>query len=424
MTAQTSSASDPFNKALADWREGRFAVALAGLRRATKGGDAGCASLLLQLSAEPVAPSNARAAAARAVLAAPAAPQQCRHAAFLRASGYGMDADPASALTQRLAQARAGDALAMTEIALLSALGDNAVTRGEDGPDPVRTQLETAAAAGSAAATAALMRLGLERGALSPVARRQADALGRSGHPLAASLIPAAIALPDAAASRAQATDDSWPAAEDLVATILNLPPQSRSETLNQTPRMARWTGFLPAILCDYLITAATPLLNPARIFDPETGQARPDPYRQSLTAALPDGAMDLVLWAIKLRMAGLAGARYDQGEPLAVLIYRPGEQYRPHVDYLSEDGGSASANLARRGQRLATSLVRLNHEFTGGDTVFPRLDQRWTGQRGDALQFDNTDADGRGDPMTLHAGEPVNSGMKILASLWLRERA
>ena len=416
MSDSKQSLSDPFQRALADWQAGRGEAALAGLRAAVTGGDAGCASLLLQLSADPAAPDAAQAAAAAAVLAAPDTPLIRRHAGFLRARGYGMDADPGAALAQRLREAAAGDAQAMAEIGLLVLLAE-----GEH--DAALPILEAAAAAGSVVGLAALMRLGLEAGQLSPVARQHASALSRSGHPLASTLIPAASALPDSdpATDAAAGAGQAWPAVQTLLAALQA--PVAPGESLNPAVRVQNIPGFMPSALCDYLAAQAAPLLRPAQIFDAASGQTRPDPYRQSLTAALPDGAMDLVLWAIKSRMAALAGRDFNQGEPLAVLLYRPGEQYRLHVDYLTADGHAASADLARRGQRLATSLVRLNEEFTGGDTVFPRLDVRWTGRRGDALSFDNTDADGQGDPMTLHAGEPVRSGLKILASLWLRER-
>jgi prolyl 4-hydroxylase len=415
MNDERQSRADPFNRALADWQGGRIEAALDGLRTAARGGDAGCAGLLLQLSADAAAPQGARAAAAGAVLAAPDLPALRRHAGFIRASGYGMATDPGAALALRIDQARSGDAQAMVEIALLSALD------GGDDELAAIPLFEMAAAAGNPAAIAALLRLGVETAALSPIARRNAPLLARSGHALAEPLIAATHVLPDAPA-RPGHPGPAWPEADDLLAAILAPPPTPHS--LHATPRVVRAPLFLPAVLCDYLTALAAPLLQPARVFDPASGQTRPDPYRQSLTAALPDGAMDLVSWAIKLRMARLAGGTYDQGEPLAVLLYRPGEQYRAHVDYLSEDGQAASLDLTRRGQRVATALVRLNQEFTGGDTVFPRLGLRWTGGRGDALSFANTAAGGQGDPMTLHAGEAVITGMKLLASLWLRERA
>ncbi|WP_339745263.1 2OG-Fe(II) oxygenase [uncultured Maricaulis sp.] len=415
MTDDRQTPSDPFDRALADWHGGRLEAALSGLRAATTSGDAGCASLLLQMSADPSAPLGAKVAASEALLAAPDEPSMRRHAAFVRASGYGMAADPGAALTQRIDQARSGDAQAMVEIGLLSAL---------TGDSTVRVRLEAAAEAGNVPAMAALLRLAIEAGRVSPLARRHAAALARSGHPLGASLVPAASALPDGpnAANGHDPTSLAWPEADALLNAVMATP--QAAQTLHDQPSVSRWSGFLPTVLCDYLAAQAAPLLKPAQIFDAATGQTRPDPYRKSLTAALPDGAMDLVLWAIKLRMAALAGSTFDQGEPLAVLLYRPGEQYRPHVDYLTEDGHAASADLARRGQRVATSLARLNQDFAGGDTVFPRLDVRWSGPTGDALSFANTDAAGAGDPMSLHAGEPVNSGMKLLASLWLRERA
>ena len=379
MTDDRQTPSDPFDRALADWHGGRLEAALSGLRAATTSGDAGCASLLLQMSAYPSAPLGAKVAASEALLAAPDEPSMRRHAAFVRASGYGMAADPGAALTQRIDQARSGDAQAMVEIGLLSAL---------TGDSTVRVRLEAAAEAGNVPAMAALLRLAIEAGRVSPLARRHAAALARSGHPLGASLVPAASALPDGH----DPTSLAWPEADALLNAVMATP--QAAQTLHDQPSVSRWSGFLPTVLCDYLAAQAAPLLKPAQIFDAATGQTRPDPYRKSLTAALPDGAMDLVLWAIKLRMAALAGSTFDQGEPLAVLLYRPGEQYRPHVDYLTEDGHAASADLARRGQRVATSLARLNQDFAGGDTV------------------------------SLHAGEPVNSGMKLLASLWLRERA
>ena len=42
---------------------------------------------------------------------------------------------------------------------------------------------------------------------------------------------------------------------------------------------------------------------------------------------------------------------------------------------------------------------------------------------KGMALFFANTLPNGEGNPLTLHAGVPVVSGVKYLASKWLREK-
>ena len=44
-------------------------------------------------------------------------------------------------------------------------------------------------------------------------------------------------------------------------------------------------------------------------------------------------------------------------------------------------------------------------------------------GDVGDALLFRNATDDGRPDPESLHAGLPVTSGEKLLASRWIRQK-
>lgn len=412
MTATSPPAGDAVASALDAWRRGEPAAAIDTLATAVRTGDTRALGALLQLSGQPDAPEGIEQAVFTAVGAAPASPARNRHLAFLMAAGRGCEAAPEAALALRRQDREAGDAGATTELALLALIAGHRAA--------AEALLADAARAGSGHAIAALLRLGEESGRVAPVARQLAPALAQSGHPLAPALIQATQALPVS-----DADDDSG--GETLPAGLLTALQEDLAggggETLSETPRIVRQAGFLPAAVCDYLAAGGAPFLQPARIFDPATGQSRPDPYRRSLTATLPDGAMDLVLWAIKLRMARFSGAGFEQGEPLSLLVYRPGEEYRAHFDFLTEDGALASADLARRGQRIATSLVKLNAEHEGGATRFARLGIAWSGGRGDALSFDNVDAEGRGDKRTLHAGEPVVAGMKVLASLWLRER-
>jgi len=44
--------------------------------------------------------------------------------------------------------------------------------------------------------------------------------------------------------------------------------------------------------------------------------------------------------------------------------------------------------------------------------------------RRGSAVYFENTDARGAVLPNSLHAGAPVLSGVKYIATKWLREHA
>jgi prolyl 4-hydroxylase len=71
--------------------------------------------------------------------------------------------------------------------------------------------------------------------------------------------------------------------------------------------------------------------------------------------------------------------------------------------------------------QRFWTALIYLNDGYKGGETDFPRLDIRVEGAMGDALIFCSLDKAGRPDPLTEHAGLPVTSGTKWLATRWIR---
>ena len=109
--------------------------------------------------------------------------------------------------------------------------------------------------------------------------------------------------------------------------------------------------------------------------------------------------------------------------EPLTLLRYQTGEEYRPHRDYLPP-ARLATADGIRGGQRRFTAFVYLNPVESGGETDFPGLGIRIAPKQGRAVFFRNTDADGSPDPRTLHAGTPVIAGEKWLATLWIRERA
>jgi hypothetical protein len=109
--------------------------------------------------------------------------------------------------------------------------------------------------------------------------------------------------------------------------------------------------------------------------------------------------------------------------EPTSVLHYAPGEQFKPHYDFLNPDVPGYALERTTKGQRVATFLLYLNDDFEGGETDFPLLNYRYKGRKGDALLFWNVDPSGASDLQTLHAGLPTSQGEKWLLSQWLRER-
>jgi prolyl 4-hydroxylase len=116
---------------------------------------------------------------------------------------------------------------------------------------------------------------------------------------------------------------------------------------------------------------------------------------------------------ALNRRLAAASDTRVEQGEPLQVLRYSPGQEYRPHLDAIADVDN----------QRILTFLVYLNDDYVGGETEFLATGLKVKGAKGDGLLFRNADTAARPDPRAKHAGLPVDSGEKYLASRWIRER-
>jgi prolyl 4-hydroxylase len=182
-------------------------------------------------------------------------------------------------------------------------------------------------------------------------------------------------------------------------------------EALSTQPQVTLFRGLFTAPECDYLITVADPMFMPSTV-NTSNGQQVQDPIRTSDGATIDWMIEDPAVHALNRRLAAVTGTDAAQGEALQILRYRPGQQYRPHYDFVR-----ASAN-----QRHLTALVWLNEGYAGGETLFVKVGLSVKGERGDCLVFSNSLPDRSVDPLSEHAGSPVTAGEKLLASRWIRE--
>lgn len=183
-------------------------------------------------------------------------------------------------------------------------------------------------------------------------------------------------------------------------------------ERISDTPFVRCIRNFLSEEECRYIAACAAPELRPSLVIDPQTGRMIPDPIRTSSGMSFGPTQEDQVIHRINRRIASVTGTQVGSGEPLHVLHYEPGQQYRAHVDTLR---GAVN-------QRHWTVLLYLSAGYTGGETQFDLADLTLAGQQGDALIFRNVDGEGRPDPVSRHAGLPVTEGTKWLATRWIRE--
>ncbi|GAO38327.1 putative oxidoreductase [Sphingomonas changbaiensis NBRC 104936] len=183
-------------------------------------------------------------------------------------------------------------------------------------------------------------------------------------------------------------------------------------EPLSDAPCVRRFPGFFSADEAAFLRDVAEARFRPALALDEQAGRFVRHPFRDATAAAFPAVFEWPAIHALNRRIAAASGTEAGQGEPLQVLRYQPGQQYRPHLD--------AVPGVAN--QRIWTMLVALNDDYQGGATVFPEASLAFRGRTGDGLLFRNVDEGGRADRTSLHAGTPVEAGVKLIASRWIRE--
>ena len=180
---------------------------------------------------------------------------------------------------------------------------------------------------------------------------------------------------------------------------------------LSADPEVRQVPGLFTIAECGYLMQATGSRFEPSMVYDSTRRLVR-DQIRTSDGATIHWLIEDPAIVALNRRIAAVSACPYENGEALALLRYSPGQEYRPHFDFVK---GAAN-------RRLQTALVYLNADYEGGETRFVRTGLTVKGEAGDVILFRNEGAGGGPNPLSEHAGMPVTKGVKYLATRWLRE--
>jgi 2OG-Fe(II) oxygenase superfamily len=119
--------------------------------------------------------------------------------------------------------------------------------------------------------------------------------------------------------------------------------------------------------------------------------------------------------------------------EPLQLVRYRKGQFFGAHHDLGDYNAETHSVDLPPKSifakRRIVTLFCYLNSVPEGGATHFPSLttgngscELRIEPVPGRAVLFANITGDGQPDPRTIHAGEPVETGIKYGLNIWVCE--
>jgi prolyl 4-hydroxylase len=186
------------------------------------------------------------------------------------------------------------------------------------------------------------------------------------------------------------------------------------------SPEVVLFNNFLNDMECEELIALSEKRLVYSKVVDSKTGTNVLHPDRTSNNAHYKLGENELIQ-LIELRISQLLNIPMAHGEGLQVLNYPPEKEYKSHYDYFSPKNGESS-HLRKGGQRVGTFIMYLSDVEEGGETTFPYLNMKIIPKKGNALFFSYANDIGQLDKRSLHAGNPVISGNKWIATKWIRQ--
>ena len=142
--------------------------------------------------------------------------------------------------------------------------------------------------------------------------------------------------------------------------------------------------------------------------------------FRTSQTAELCHLRSPVAL-NLDAKICKTLGIRAEYSEGIQAQRYDVGQQFKPHWDYFPPGTNHYNRLAGVRGNRTWTFMVYLNEGMLGGGTRFTELGLTFQPKTGMALLWNNLNADGSPNPATMHCGEPVITGHKIIITKWFR---
>lgn len=121
-------------------------------------------------------------------------------------------------------------------------------------------------------------------------------------------------------------------------------------------------------------------------------------------------------------KIAKALGIRLEYSEGIQAQRYDVGQQFKAHTDYFEPGTPEYAKFGGERGNRTWTFMVYLNEGMGGGGTRFFAIEQTFAPKKGQAVIWNNLNANGAPNTATLHAGEPVTSGYKVIITKWFRQ--
>ena len=184
------------------------------------------------------------------------------------------------------------------------------------------------------------------------------------------------------------------------------------------TDRVQLYTleNFMSEVECDQIVELTAQHLRRSTV---TTGDIK---YRTSSTSDL-SLIEEPEIVALEEKIASTLGIRLPFSEPIQAQRYDVGQEFKKHTDYFQPNSQEYATYAGRAGQRTWTFMVYLCNCTAGGGTRFWELEKTFLPRKGMAVIWNNLHQDGTPNPATLHSGQPVEAGQKIIITKWFRDR-
>lgn len=174
---------------------------------------------------------------------------------------------------------------------------------------------------------------------------------------------------------------------------------------------------FLTQTECRRLVAMIDVVARPSKLYEGEYGED----FRTSYSGDLD--RTDPFVRGIARRIDDLLGVNGETGEAIQGQRYLPGQQFKPHNDWFYPDQEYWPMERKNGGQRAWTAMAFLNEVEAGGETQFTEVGINIEPRPGVLLVWNNALPDGTPNEGTMHAGTPVEKGVKYVITRWYRTR-
>lgn len=186
-----------------------------------------------------------------------------------------------------------------------------------------------------------------------------------------------------------------------------------------RNPEIVLFENFLSPKECEELIAQSAQNMHRSMVVDNAEGGSTVDDVRTSNGTYFHRGFNELIE-TIDARCAKLLNWPVEKTENIQVLRYMPGQEYKAHNDYFDTSTEGGQAHVGGAGNRIGTLLIYLSDVYEGGSTFFPETDLHVMPKVGSAVYFGYPQSNATS--RTMHAGSPVKTGIKWVATKWLRQ--